>query len=51
MSISELWASFRDGRCGVGLSLLLGAVGTLAALLLSFFVLKPLVRAFSRGAK
>jgi len=48
MSFSELWASFRDGRCGVGLSLGLGAAGTFASLLVSFFVLKPLVRAFSR---
>src|SRR5262245_663636 len=48
MSLSELWASFRDGRCGVGTSLLLGAVSTVASLLASFFVLKPLVRTFSR---
>jgi small-conductance mechanosensitive channel/CRP-like cAMP-binding protein len=48
MNFSDLWGSFRDGRCGVGLSLGLGAAGTFASLLLSFFVLKPLVRAFSR---
>jgi small-conductance mechanosensitive channel/CRP-like cAMP-binding protein len=48
MSFTELWGSFRDGRCGIGLSLLLGASGAVASLLLSFFVLKPMVRAFSR---
>ena len=48
MSFSEIWASYREGRCGLGLSLLLGAAGTVASLLVSFFVLRPLVRAFSR---
>jgi small-conductance mechanosensitive channel/CRP-like cAMP-binding protein len=48
MNLSELWASYRDGRCSVSLSLFLGAASTLAGLLVSFFVLKPLVRMFSR---
>lgn len=48
MSFSDLWTAFREGRCGVGLSLALGAVGALASLLVSFFILKPLVRTFSR---
>jgi small-conductance mechanosensitive channel/CRP-like cAMP-binding protein len=48
MSLSELWASYRDGSCSVPTALLLGAVTTVAALAASFFILKPLVRGFSR---
>src|SRR5438477_1410014 len=48
MNLTELWASYREGRCGISLSLFLGAVSTALGLLLSLFVLKPLVRAFSR---
>ncbi|MBI3854085.1 MAG: mechanosensitive ion channel family protein [Planctomycetes bacterium] len=48
MNLTELWNSYRDGRCGVGGALLLGAVSSVAALAVSFFILKPLVRGFSR---
>src|SRR5262249_53300905 len=48
MNLSELWASYREGRCSVPLSLFLGALSTAAGLLVSFLVLKPLVRTFSR---
>jgi small-conductance mechanosensitive channel/CRP-like cAMP-binding protein len=48
MNLSELWASYQEGRCGVSLSLFLGVASTLLGLLTSFFVLRPLVRLFSR---
>jgi small-conductance mechanosensitive channel/CRP-like cAMP-binding protein len=48
MNLTELWAAYRDGQCGVSLSLFLGAASTLLGLLASLFVLKPLVRTFSR---
>src|SRR5213595_1510979 len=48
MKFTELWASYRDGRCGISLSLFLGAASTAIGLMVSLFVLKPLVRTFSR---
>jgi len=48
MNLSELWASYQSGSCGLSTSLILASVSTVVGLLLSFFVLKPLVRAFSR---
>src|SRR5436190_1666087 len=48
MNLSELWACYREGRCGISACLIMGAVSTAVGLLLSFTVLRPLVRAFSR---
>lgn len=48
MNFGELWASFRDGRCSISTALILGAASAVVAWLLGQFVLKPLVRAFSR---
>ena len=48
MNPSELWAAYREGSCSVPSSLLLGGLSTVVALVVSFFALRPLVRAFSR---
>lgn len=48
MNLSEFWAGYRDGHLGIFASFALGTITAAAALLVSFTVLKPLVRAFSR---
>ena len=48
MNPAELWAAYREGSCSVPSSLLLGGLSTAVALVVSFFALRPLVRAFSR---
>jgi len=48
MNPSQLWASYQNGTCSISGSLLLGALSSVLALMASVFVLKPLVRAFSR---
>ncbi len=48
MNLTELWASYRNGTCGGTAAFLLGASASVVAFLVSFFLLKPLIRGLSR---
>jgi len=45
--MNDLWSSYRDGRCSLPTSLLLGAVTALLIRTAAFLLLRPLVRALS----